>query len=89
MTYWAWKELEPPLIKHIAPFQDLKKWEAHGEELGDDFFPPKLRVDTNSTIFLLFLQLCDISLVVGNQTIKAHKVILASASPYFYAMFNG
>ncbi|XP_065216286.1 kelch-like protein 17 isoform X2 [Planococcus citri] len=33
--------------------------------------------------------LCDISLVVGNQTIKAHKIILASASPYFYAMFIG
>lgn len=35
------------------------------------------------------LQLCDVSLEVAGETINAHKVILASVSPYFYAMFNG
>lgn len=34
-------------------------------------------------------QLCDVKLSVGGENINAHKVILASASPYFYAMFNG
>uniref|UniRef100_A0A0A1X9B2 Kelch-like protein 17 n=3 Tax=Zeugodacus cucurbitae TaxID=28588 RepID=A0A0A1X9B2_ZEUCU len=33
-------------------------------------------------------QLCDVSLEVGGETIQAHKVVLASVSPYFYAMFN-
>lgn len=28
-------------------------------------------------------------LEVGSETINAHKVVLASVSPYFYAMFNG
>uniref|UniRef100_A0A1B0BPR3 BTB domain-containing protein n=1 Tax=Glossina palpalis gambiensis TaxID=67801 RepID=A0A1B0BPR3_9MUSC len=35
------------------------------------------------------VQLCDVTLEVGGETIHAHKVILASVSPYFYAMFNG
>lgn len=33
-------------------------------------------------------QLCDVSLEVAGETIHAHKVILASSSPYFYAMFG-
>ncbi|XP_037926856.1 kelch-like protein 17 [Hermetia illucens] len=33
-------------------------------------------------------QLCDVCLEVGGETIHAHKVVLASVSPYFYAMFN-
>lgn len=28
-------------------------------------------------------------LEVGGDTINAHRVVLASVSPYFYAMFNG
>ncbi|KAJ6643984.1 Kelch-like protein 17 [Pseudolycoriella hygida] len=32
--------------------------------------------------------LCDVTLEVGGETINAHKVVLASVSPYFYAMFN-
>lgn len=35
------------------------------------------------------IKLCDVVLEVGSETIHAHKVILASVSPYFYAMFNG
>jgi hypothetical protein len=38
--------------------------------------------------FLLF-QLCDVVLKIGVDSIQAHKVVLASVSPYFYAMFNG
>ena len=38
---------------------------------------------------LIFLQLCDISLRVGVTTLSAHRVVLAAASPYFHAMFNG
>lgn len=34
-------------------------------------------------------QLCDVTLEVAGETINAHKVVLASVSPYFYAMFNG
>ncbi|EDO31299.1 predicted protein, partial [Nematostella vectensis] len=33
--------------------------------------------------------LCDMVLVVGGSTISAHKVVLASGSPYFRAMFTG
>lgn len=32
--------------------------------------------------------LCDISLVVGENEIKCHKVVLAANSPYFYTMFT-
>ena len=33
--------------------------------------------------------LCDITLRVGNKEILAHKLVLASCSPYFHAMFTG
>ncbi len=34
-------------------------------------------------------ELCDIVLRVGDAKIHAHKVVLASISPYFKAMFTG
>ena len=34
-------------------------------------------------------EFCDIVLHVGNRDFNAHKVVLASASPYFSAMFRG
>lgn len=34
-------------------------------------------------------QLCDVILEVSGEKINAHRVVLASVSPYFYAMFNG
>lgn len=34
------------------------------------------------------IQLCDVILRVGVDGIHAHRVVLASTSPYFYAMFN-
>lgn len=34
-------------------------------------------------------ELCDIVLRVGDSKIHAHKVVLASISPYFKAMFTG
>lgn len=34
------------------------------------------------------VQLCDVTLSVGDEMINCHKVILASVSPYFFAMFN-
>ncbi|XP_014258325.1 kelch-like ECH-associated protein 1 isoform X2 [Cimex lectularius] len=33
--------------------------------------------------------LTDVTLVVGNERLQAHKVMLAAASPYFKAMFTG
>uniref|UniRef100_T2MIA6 Kelch-like protein 2 n=1 Tax=Hydra vulgaris TaxID=6087 RepID=T2MIA6_HYDVU len=33
--------------------------------------------------------LCDVTICVGNKSIEAHRAILASSSPYFYAMFTG
>jgi len=41
------------------------------------------------TVFFYTFQLCDVSLRVGNSVTKAHRLVLASSSPYFYAMFNG
>jgi hypothetical protein len=38
---------------------------------------------------LLLFQLCDVVLKIGADIIHAHRVVLASVSPYFYAMFNG
>ena len=34
-------------------------------------------------------QLCDVVLKAGTLELSAHKVVLASASPYFFAMFTG
>ena len=34
-------------------------------------------------------QLCDVKLKSGMVVVPAHKLVLASVSPYFYAMFNG
>uniref|UniRef100_T1I4M9 BTB domain-containing protein n=1 Tax=Rhodnius prolixus TaxID=13249 RepID=T1I4M9_RHOPR len=33
-------------------------------------------------------QMTDITLKVGDVCIQAHRVVLASTSPYFFAMFN-
>lgn len=33
--------------------------------------------------------LCDVTLVAGATEVSAHKTVLASCSPYFYAMFTG
>ncbi|XP_076440331.1 kelch-like ECH-associated protein 1 [Babylonia areolata] len=35
------------------------------------------------------VKLCDVTLVVGTEKLHAHKLVLASASPYFRAMFTG
>lgn len=34
-------------------------------------------------------QLCDVTLKIGLEKFRAHKVVLASVSSYFFAMFNG
>ena len=43
----------------------------------------------NITFFFFSFQPCDISLRAGVTTLSAHRVVLAAASPYFHAMFNG
>jgi hypothetical protein len=65
--------------------------------LTDDFLPQAHHQNPGHCIASFNLinrmrnnfQLCDVKLEAGGEVIHAHKVILASASPYFYAMFNG
>lgn len=38
-------------------------------------------------VFFFMLQLCDIELLVGSESVSSHKVVLAAVSPYFSAMF--
>lgn len=48
-------------------------------------------VDAFSVLFQMKQDgsLCDISLKIEDQSISAHRVVLAAASPYFLAMFTG
>lgn len=43
----------------------------------------------NLSILRQHEEFCDMVLVVGNTSITTHKVVLASCSPYFRAMFTG
>jgi hypothetical protein len=45
--------------------------------------------DSDGHLAFLLFQLCDVVLKIGVDSIHAHRVVLASVSPYFYAMFNG
>ena len=47
--------------------------------------------DAFSVLFQLRQEdnLCDISLKIGDETTRAHRIVLAAASPYFFAMFTG
>ena len=33
-------------------------------------------------------KLCDVTLVVGSESLQAHKLVLASASPYFLSLIH-
>ena len=35
-----------------------------------------------------FENFCDVDIIVGNDIIKAHRIVLSSSSPYFEAMFR-
>ena len=47
------------------------------------------KLDSDRHLEFLLFQLCDVVLKIGVDSIHAHRVVLASVSPYFYAMFNG
>jgi hypothetical protein len=47
------------------------------------------KLDSDRHLAFLLFQLCDVVLKIGVDSIHAHRVVLASVSPYFYAMFNG
>ncbi|XP_041357130.1 kelch-like ECH-associated protein 1 isoform X2 [Gigantopelta aegis] len=49
---------------------------------------PKEALDTMKTLQRAH-KLCDVTLVVGEDEIPAHKIVLAASSPYFKAMFTG
>ena len=49
---------------------------------------PKEALDTMKTLQRAH-KLCDVTLVVGEDSIPAHKIVLAASSPYFKAMFTG
>lgn len=57
----------------------------------DDEFPYSFKLDPAHGL-LEFLDsglLSDVNFVVGNRVFKAHKLVLASSSPYFKALFIG
>lgn len=61
-------------IPHCYEFRDPSCCERAFEVLNE------LRMES---------QLCDVVLTVGNQSVSAHRVVLAACSPYFRAMFTG
>ena len=76
---------------------DVKGCEEHGEEF-EHKEQPSLGVLIRWALAQLLQglqllrqdhELCDIVLRVGDSKIHAHKVVLASISPYFKAMFTG
>lgn len=64
----------------------MYNWKIYNFLYNNESFITKLSMNVCSTFLQ---QLCDVILEVNGEKINAHRVVLASVSPYFYAMFNG
>ncbi|XP_076463245.1 LOW QUALITY PROTEIN: kelch-like ECH-associated protein 1 [Babylonia areolata] len=77
----------PPMACY-RPKPMMTQKPADGSMLFNIMKHPKEAMEVMHNL-LVSRKLCDISLKIGSEEVKAHKLVLASASPYFRAMFTG
>lgn len=100
--WWAFYKLIflfPQIMAKVliqtSPLDSNKSHQRHDSQSSDGhpflFTDVAHSRDFVNNLFVLrqHEEFCDMVLVVGNKSITAHKVVLASNSPYFRAMFTG